>query len=50
MMKTILAENVLINDNWEKDQVLTIKEGVITHIEALSLITKVISFHSTGAK
>ena len=36
MMKTILAENVLINGNWEKDQVLTIKEGVITHIEALS--------------
>ena len=35
MMKTILAENVLINGNWEKDQVLTIKEGVITHIEAL---------------
>ncbi|MFZ8198403.1 N-acetylglucosamine-6-phosphate deacetylase [Alteromonas portus] len=36
MMKTILAENVLIKGNWEKDQVLTIKEGVITHIEALS--------------
>ena len=36
MMKTILAENVLINGNWEKDQVLIIKEGVITHIEALS--------------
>lgn len=36
MMKTILAENVLINGNWEKNQVLTIKEGVITHIEALS--------------
>lgn len=36
MMKTILAENVLINDNWEKDQVLTIKEGLITHIEAIS--------------
>ncbi|MDY6976980.1 MAG: N-acetylglucosamine-6-phosphate deacetylase [Pseudomonadota bacterium] len=35
-MKTILAENVLINGNWEKNQVLTIKEGVITHIEALS--------------
>ena len=35
MMKTILAENVLINGNWEKDQVLTIKEGLITHIEAL---------------
>lgn len=36
MMKTILAENVLINGYWEKDQILTIKEGVITHIEALS--------------
>lgn len=36
MMKIVLAENVLINGNWEKDQVLTIKEGVITYIEALS--------------
>ncbi|WP_419226744.1 N-acetylglucosamine-6-phosphate deacetylase [Alteromonas sp. OM2203] len=36
MMRTILAENVLIKGKWEKDQVLTIKEGVITHIEALS--------------
>lgn len=36
MMKTILAENVLIKGKWEKDQVLTIKDGVIANIDALS--------------
>ncbi|WP_081366529.1 N-acetylglucosamine-6-phosphate deacetylase [Alteromonas mediterranea] len=36
MMKTILAENILIKGTWEKDQVLTIENGVIANIETLS--------------
>ncbi|APD94908.1 N-acetylglucosamine-6-phosphate deacetylase [Alteromonas mediterranea] len=35
-MKTILAENILIKGTWEKDQVLTIENGVIANIETLS--------------
>ena len=46
MMKTILAENILIKGTWEKDQVLTIENGVIANIETLSGAQKQREEHS----